>query len=384
MVRVARKWLPVIGLVLCCHVVVAQPTAPATANDSEGVTQTQIAPREPGGKAEFAEAYKNYERLVAEGKHEEALPYAAQAYHLGVQLFGEDHKNTAALALNYGEELDRTGHRKDAVEVLDKAIAAYQKVYGPDSKDMVDPLMARGNATGSWDPTQQTKYYDQALDIARRDAKPDDLLTAHLNLEAGIHLLRDGNADESKHYLETAYDQYHKTLAATDSRLLIAAFWLGKYNLAIDKARVAEPYFIQVLATDVDGAPSNPLAQGAHALLVVVYEKLGDPAKATPHAVAVGRAESWNGKTEPTPLYATVPDYPAEAKGHDGYALIEFTIDAQGFVRDPKLIKTEGSDTFGEPGLATIKAWRYAPRFVDGKPVDTSGVQAKVEFKLTP
>ena len=83
------------------------------------------------------------------------------------------------------------------------------------------------------------------------------------------------------------------------------------------------------------------------------------------------------------PLYGPPPDYPAEAKGRDGYALIEFTIDAGGFVRDQKLLKTDGSDSFGEPALIAIGAWRYAPRVVDGQPLDTPGVQTQVEFKLT-
>jgi TonB family protein len=379
----ARAWLSAIGLLVCCHAMAAEPVSPAASNPPQAVTQ--VAPETPETHAEFAEAYKRYQQLIADGKREEALPYAERAYQLGLQLFGENHKNSAALALNYGDTLEKTGHRKEAVPVLDKAIELYQKLYGTDSREMVDPLMGRGNATPTWDSKEQTKYYDRAIDIVRRTGKPDDLLLAHLNLEAGIHLLRDGNADDSKRYLEAGYEQYHKQLAANDSRVVIASFWLGKYWLAVEKPRAAEPYLTQVItATDAEKAQSNPLAQGAHALLVAAYQVLGEPAKATPHCLALGRIEPWDGKTDPTPLYKKTPDYPDQAKGRDGYALIEFTIDASGSVRDPKLLKTEGSDSFGEPALGAIAVWRYAPRFVDGKPVDTSGVRAMVEFKLTP
>ena len=381
----ARTALIAIGLIVCGHVTAAAPPPPDAVTQAAPTTPdavTQTAPTTPEAKAEFADAYKTYQQLTADGKRDEALPYAERAYQLGLQIFGENHKNTAALALNYGETLDRTGHRKEAVPILDQALDLYQKLYGANARDMVDPLMARGNATGAWNVKEQTGYYDQAIAIARRDST--DLLSAHLNLEAGIHLLREGNVDPSKRYLEDAYDEYHKQLAANDGRLLIAAFWLGKYNLAIEKPRVAEPYFTQVLAaTETPGAQPNPLTEGAHMLLVDIYQQLGEPAKATPHCIAVGQLDPWNGK-EPTPLYEKKPDYPEEGKGHDGYALIEFTIDASGFVRDPKLLKTEGSDAFGKPGLETITSWRYAPRFVDGKPVDTTGVQAKVEFKLIP
>ena len=343
----------------------------------------QAADDAPPTKAEFTDAYKTFQRLSDEGKHQDALPYAERAYQLGLQIYGETHSNTAALALNLGETYEKTGHRKEAVKTLDKAIELYQRLYGKESRELIDPLMARGNATGAWDAKARNAYYEQALDIAHEYVESNDLLLPHLNLEAGIHLLRDGNIDESKPYLQAAYSEYRKRIPATDPRALIAALWVGKYQMAISKPRAAEPYFNQVLNALGDGA-ANPLALASHVLLVTVYEQLDESEKATPHCIAVGRLERWDETAPHEPLYKTEPEYPAEAKGHDGYAAIEFTIDASGFVRDPKLLETHGSDAFGEPGLATIKAWRYAPRFVDDQPVDTAGVHAKVEFKLTP
>jgi outer membrane biosynthesis protein TonB len=108
----------------------------------------------------------------------------------------------------------------------------------------------------------------------------------------------------------------------------------------------------------------------SHVLLVTVYEQLGDSEKAT--RTAWQSASSIRGKTplrlrcciKPTPSIRPKP-------GCEGFASIEFTIDASGFVRDAKLIETQGSDAFGEPGLAAV-SWRYAPRFADEAPVDTA------------
>ena len=335
-------------------------------------------------KVEFTEAYHTYQQLFADGKYTEALPYAERAYQLGLSIYGDNHKSSAALALNYGDALLKVDQRKQAVEMLDTAISMYERVYGKDAQALIDPLMARGNASGSWEPEEQRKYYEQALDLVRRFLQADDLLRARLNLEAGAHLLQNGNADESRRYVKAAYDQYHKQLPATDARVGVAAFWLGKYEFANGDAAAAEPYFNQALvAIERDGVPPGPLVVAAHTLLVGVYQQLGDPARATPHCVAVGRLKPWEEPVARTPLYGPPPDYPAAAKGRDGYALVEFTIDAAGFVRDPKLLKTQGSDSFGEPALLAINNWRYAPRVVDGQPVDTPGVQAQVEFKLT-
>ncbi len=380
--RIVRIVLAVLALAACGHVAAADAAASnGVSHPTQAVTES--APITPATKTEFLDAYKHYQQLVADGKRKEALPYAATAYRLGLQLYGEDHANSAALALNYGDTLARTGHRKEAIEMLDRAIDLYKKHYGADAKEMVDPIMARAEANGAWNPDEQRKYFDEAIDIAEHTSKPEDLLVAHLNVEAGIHLLRDGNVDTSKDYLDDGYKQYKKQVAATDSRLLIAAFWLGKYELAVNKPHAAEPHFNEVLAA-TNGTSTDPLTEAAHALLVVTYEELGESEKATPHCIAVARVQPWNGNTEPKALYSKMPDYPADAKGRDGYALIEFTIDATGAVRNPKLLKTEGSDAFGAPGLSAIQSWRYAPRLVDGKPVDTTGVKTKVEFKLTP
>ncbi len=380
---IARTAFAVFALNACGVASAADTPASNSAASHPAQAVTESAPKTPQTKAQFLDAYKHYQQLTAEGKREAALPYADEAYRLGLQLFGENHANTAALALNYGDTLARTGHRKEAIEMLDRAIALYQNHYGADAKETADPLMARAEATAPQDPDTQRQYFDQAIGIAEHTTKPADLLAAHLNVEAGIHLLNEGNIDAAADYLKDGYKQYQKYAAATDSRLLIAAFWLGKYNLAIDKPHAAEPYFNEVLAA-TNGTSTDPLTEAAHALLVVVYEKIGEPDKATPHCVAVGRIQPWDGKSPPKLLYAKVPDYPPDAKGRDGYALIEFTVDATGAVRDPKLLKTEGSDAFGAAGLAEIQTWRYAPRVVDGKAIDTHSVQAKVEFKMTP
>jgi TonB family protein len=359
-----------------CLAIVLLLGAPAGA--AEEATDESAA-----AKAEFADAYKNYKRLTDEGKYEEALPYAERAYQLGTQIYGEGHANTPALALNLGETYDKTGHRKEAIRTLDKAIELYQRVYGEESREVIDPLMARADATGGWDGKVRSALYEQALDIAHKHVKANDIMLAHLNLEAAIHLLRDGNVQESKTYIEAAYSQYRKQAPANDPRLLIAALWMGKYQLAMAKPRAAEPYFHQVLGAFGDG-DANPLALASHVLLVTVYEQLGESERATPHCVAIGKLDPWKDANPPPPLYRTEAEYPAEAKGREGFASIEFTIDASGFVRDAKLIETQGDEAFGAPGLAAVQDWRYAPRFIDDQPVDTAGAQAKVDFKLTP
>ena len=209
--------------------------------------------------------------------------------------------------------------------------------------------------------------------------KPDDLLLAHLNLEAGIHLLRDGNVDRSKPYLDAAYSQYRKQIAANDSRLLIAALWMGKYQPDDRKPRVAEPFFNQVLTAPGDGTEPRR-ARLARAV--------GDRLRATrrtrkSHApLHRGRPlDPWKDEVPPA-LYEGTRVSGGRERSR-GLSAVEFTIDASGFVRDSKLVETQAA-TRSATGLDAVTHWRYAPRISDGTPLDTAGVQAKVDFKLTP
>ncbi|MCY4531484.1 MAG: energy transducer TonB, partial [Gammaproteobacteria bacterium] len=56
-----------------------------------------------------------------------------------------------------------------------------------------------------------------------------------------------------------------------------------------------------------------------------------------------------------------------------GEFTLEFTIDEDGFVRDPGVTSSTHADMDGVV-LEAIGKFRYAPRFVEGKPVPTEGM----------
>jgi len=59
------------------------------------------------------------------------------------------------------------------------------------------------------------------------------------------------------------------------------------------------------------------------------------------------------------------------------YAEIEFTVTQEGRVRDAKIGANDVSDMAGKSVLSAVKRARYRPRFVNGEPVETSGVRYK-------
>ena len=84
------------------------------------------------------------------------------------------------------------------------------------------------------------------------------------------------------------------------------------------------------------------------------------------------------------PLYQVLPQYPSSAlrDGVEGSVLVEFTVSAKGKVTDPKIIETT-YEGFSEAALEAIKQWHYAPRIIDGEPVDTPGIKNLINFVLS-
>lgn len=333
-------------------------------------------------KTEFTSAYHAFQDLSRAGKYFDALPYAEQSYRLGAQIYGPEDKNTAALAMNLAHTQLSAARRADALATYDIAIGLYEQSYGKNAMEVIEPLMSRAAAS---DVNTAGTYYDRAIKIARGQSTRDELRIAELNLTAGLSLQQRGGLYASGDYLDESYTDYKRLFQPNDLRFGTAAFWLGRYYLFSAKPAKSVPYLTEA-ATAFEASEGTTARQGAiaaHAMLVNAYSQLGDSDKATYHCVASGSLGSFGGK-DVIPLYRVNPFYPgaARARHDEGWVQIKFTIDASGAVRDPTIIDIEGNKSFGEAGLAALKQWRYAPRFVDGKPADTEGIEVVLRFEL--
>ena len=68
----------------------------------------------------------------------------------------------------------------------------------------------------------------------------------------------------------------------------------------------------------------------------------------------------------------------------EGYVVIEFSIDEQGFVTSPDVLEYTGSKKFIRATLDALDQWRYAPKFTDGEPVVAQNMKVQMDFKLSP
>ena len=90
-------------------------------------------------------------------------------------------------------------------------------------------------------------------------------------------------------------------------------------------------------------------------------------------------------------------EYPSEAlrRGLEGWVIVEFKVTSQGHVKSPiavaSCVKRQGesdcqshsSNLFDRAAINAAKRFLYVPRFVDGRPVSTKGVQNKVQVALS-
>ena len=90
-------------------------------------------------------------------------------------------------------------------------------------------------------------------------------------------------------------------------------------------------------------------------------------------------------------------DYPREAlsRGFEGWVIVEFEVTSEGRVESPEVIdscvklhgtsdcKSSRADLFDKAAIRAVKQFLYIPRFVDGRPVSTRGVQNRVTFELS-
>lgn len=83
------------------------------------------------------------------------------------------------------------------------------------------------------------------------------------------------------------------------------------------------------------------------------------------------------------PIVRIEPQYPREAliDGISGWVDIEFTIEADGTVSDPKVLDSSPRRLFDRNAVRAIYKWKFKPRIVDGRPVARRATQ-RIEFNI--
>ncbi|MBD3648210.1 MAG: TonB family protein [Pseudomonadales bacterium] len=330
-------------------------------------------------RARFDAVYVEYRQHEEDGNWQAALEAAEQSWQIGRRVFGEDNLNTANLALNYGRLLNRFNQGEEAGEVLEPALDIYRDHYGKDGLELVDLYMELGTAArAEARPSLASRHFDRAIDLV-----PDErvMLRAKLNLNAGAVLQ---GSKLGRDFTETAWEIYSEQVGKADVRTALAALGLARYEMASGDHDDARPLLEDAIAVFSNaGENSRQFEMVARAFMIKALEELGESDEATKHCRVIGQKAPPDPDEKYLPIYKEMPRFPRRALDRrlSGWAVVEFTVDDAGFTRDHEIV--ESSDTiFEDAALTSAKSFRYAPRFENGKPVATHGVQNKVTFEV--
>lgn len=350
-----------IGL-LCIAVLAAAPT---TADDRE---------------ADFDTAFGDYRSALAEKRYSAAADAAAAAMRTGSELFAADARRLATLAYNLGHALSEAGRDAEAYATLRTAGRDLREAFGEDAIEVAHAELAMAKSAPK--RRKSLRHFENALGIALLHHGEDSPFVANVRLMAGMRLAgREGLA-----HLREAARNYERSGDA--ARHAVARFWMGKGLMARDRPDQAAEHFEASVAlvdqSDAAAPRHRRLKLMAHANLIELYEEAGQRQLATRHCLAIGRATPWGGKADYQPLYKAQPMYPRSEweRKDEGDVLVAFTVDENGFTRNPTVVESDGGELFERSALAAVAKFRYAPRFVDGKPVAVPDVLNRILFRI--
>ena len=344
-----------------------------------------FATAEPPTAAQFQQAYAEYIKYADTKQWRDALPYAKSVYDMSKELFAPDSKNSATMAYNYGKNLLEVRNKEDAQAVLGEALSSYEKVYGDDSSELIPLLIDLGRATAAPGNRAYIRYLDRALNLTEAHYGADSVQYGIRSMEVGLVMYDDAYSPFARKHLYRAYDILEEKTGPQSTTTGAAAYNIGRFELAAHDYEDALEYFNKALATfQSPDQPANRLELSTHGFMVEALQQLGKHEEATQHCLAIGRMTPASPVQDYQPVARFLPSYPLEAnqRGQEGYVILEYTVDDMGFVRNPKVIERDGPKSFVSASLEAVKNFRYAPRFIDGVPVKTEGVQNKFTYTL--
>ena len=334
----------------------------------------------------FNEAYSQYETLYSQGELSQSVQQARIAYEIGGRLFGKDSEDFAALAFNYAYNLSQLGNFEEAIPVYSDSLEATEAVHGKESMQLAPALMALGHANAFIGKKKSMRQsFGRTLKLAEKNHGKGSAEYGWYSVKAGIDILNVADDRSGERYLRRGYEALQSSLGDEHVRTGFAAFHLGSYEMGEEDFESARDLLLLALESfENPEEPSNKFELSTHAFLVETYEGLGQSEEATRHCLAIGRMTPFQSTQDYFPIYKKPPVYPLKAlnRNAEGYAIVKFTVDESGIVRNPELVETEGHKEFGKAALAAAEKFRYAPRFRDGSPVKVENVQNRVNFQL--
>ncbi len=343
--------------------------------------------------AAFQKAWTDYVAAMETDDLTLRVSAAKSVADSGKAVFPESDERLTLVTHNYGVALMENRQKDAAVPVLKEAVRLGEVAYGDNGAGLVPILVDLADAQSKvFAPTKQMKHYRRALKIVAADYGKESVEYANLAFRTGRNVYEMSQSDSAQNYMLTAREIFSSLPEPNLQNVALADFFLGKMEFSDRNYRRSTEHLESAL-TGFGGSDSNlqTFRLLARALLVKNYENRGLSDKATEHCIEIGRDSQISPDQDYRPLFRMAPTYPSSMlqAGRSGYVDLDFTVDKNGFVTDAVVVgrsvngrSIERVSDFDKAALEAVKRFRYAPRFIDGEPVDSEGVKTRISFKI--
>lgn len=343
--------------------------------------------------AAFNKAWQEYVAAEELGDADLRVEKAAHALDAARRIFTDADEQLALVVQNYGVALSDSGDRERAIDVLEEALLLGEAYYGDDGIGLIPILADLADAKAeNFSAGAQLRHYKRALKIAEANFGAQSVELADLSFRASRNVYTMSMSMAAQEYMSTARDIYASLPEPKIQNAALADYYLGKMEFSDRKYKKSTEFLERALTgLEEPGEANQALRLLTRGLLVQVYERRGLRDRATPHCVAIGRESQLAPDQELAPIVRVAPRYPASMlrSGNEGAVDIEFTVDESGFVKDPVVFsrtvngrEKKGSSDFDKAALDAVKEFRYAPKFVDGEPVASTGMTTRITFRI--
>lgn len=215
--------------------------------------------------------------LSRRGKLETALGAFTDALQMRKQLLGPDHPDTLATETELADVLYRLGQGPQALELMTNHLAAVERVFGTESDEMMEALLAHGKVESVYgDIAEAEQQLNRAVDIHHQLYPGEDLdkdsalLLGRLENQLGVILMRAQKYEEAFEVQTKCLADFERLVGRLDIRTVEARKNLGFAYSKLNQPEKARAMFEQTLHDQ------REIYDGAHWQIAFTYGHLAN------------------------------------------------------------------------------------------------------------
>lgn len=340
--------------------------------------------------ANFSELYTNSEEI------DPIIDAGEELYELAQKQYGKSSKNTAVVTYNLATLYDEKGQTRNNADER-KAVILYGEYFEiltqmgtTIDESYLEAYIEYTEAKLNTDKTSSKIYAVEQLEEVVNNAQVEPIMKAESLHILALLYYRAGATEKALEKIDQSVEIFENEKGQNYIEIGEALFWKAKTELFHKDKYSARTNFTRVTEIyENNQLNGHEIKLSSHRYLIQIYQEARQYKKSTEHCVAIAMQRNNSFDIFEEPLYRE----PVKLPGHRSNAgplqnnvdkervLVEFGIDEEGRTKKVKILETTDK-RFNKNTIEAIKKFRYAPRVIDGKILETDGVQYEITFNI--